>query len=305
MEDIEKGEDTKLNKQKEFHNEVQFIAKISSYQNAFTKSEKKVSDFVQANMESTIYMTVTELAERIGVGETTVLRFCRKMGFKGYQSFKMAVTKEVAKSSHDVFDEAKKEEFNEADEVQFIVQKTLANNVQSLKETASILDIKELEKAIQYIITSKRIVFYGVGVSGNTAADARDKFIRIGQSTEAFVDSHIQAMSATTLTEEDMAIGISVSGSTKDTVDALKIAKEKGAKILSITHFTRSPITKLSDVVLLTGGRETALQGGSMSAKIAQLFVIDILCNGVAGKLKDEALQFKEATAKAVADKAY
>ncbi|MEK4297914.1 MurR/RpiR family transcriptional regulator [Oceanobacillus sp. FSL W8-0428] len=295
----------KLNKQKEFHDEVQFIAKISSYQNTFTKSEKKVSDFVQANMESTIYMTVTELAERIGVGETTVLRFCRKMGFKGYQSFKMAVTKEVAKSTHDVFDETNKDEFNETDEVHFIVQKALSNNIQALKETASIIETSELEKAIDYIISSKRIIFYGVGVSGNTAADARDKFIRIGRSTEAFVDSHMQAMSATTLTKEDMAVGISVSGSTKDTVDALKIAKENGAKILSITHFTRSPITKISDVVLLTGGRETALQGGSMSAKIAQLFVIDMLCNGVASQLKEKALQFKEATAKAVADKAY
>ncbi|MFK4998477.1 SIS domain-containing protein [Bacillus sp. N9] len=93
-------------------------------------------------------------------------------------------------------------------------------------------------------------------MSGNTAADARNKFLRIGIVAEMFTDSHMQAMSATTLTDQDLAIGISVSGSTKDTVDALNIARENGAKIVSITQFTRSPITKISDIVLLTGGRK-------------------------------------------------
>ncbi|MBS4209978.1 MurR/RpiR family transcriptional regulator [Bacillus sp. FJAT-50079] len=286
----------------EFHDQVQLVTKISSHFNALTKAEKKVADYVLANMELTIYMTVTELAEHIGVGETTVLRFCRKIGFKGYQSFKMAITKEVATLPHDVFDES---DAGELDETQYIIQKTMTNNIQALKETASLIDVQELEKAIQFILAHKRVVFYGVGVSGNTAIDARNKMMRIGVITEMFIDSHIQAMSAATLTDEDVAIGISVTGSTKDTVDALKIAKENGAKIVSITQFTRSPITKISDVVLLTGGRETALQGGSMSAKIAQLFVIDMLCNGVASRLKDKALKYKEVTANAVAEKAY
>ncbi|MFK4998478.1 MurR/RpiR family transcriptional regulator [Bacillus sp. N9] len=123
------------------------------------QSRKKVADYVLANMELTIYMTVTELAERIGVGETTVLRFCRKMGYKGYQSFKMAVTKEVAKLSSE-FDETNMEEL---DEIQNIIQKTMSNNVQVLKETASLIDNNELEKAIHHIITSKRIIFYGAG----------------------------------------------------------------------------------------------------------------------------------------------
>ncbi|WP_057914494.1 MurR/RpiR family transcriptional regulator [Peribacillus muralis] len=291
-----------MNKPNEFNDKVHLVAKISSYLNAFTKAEKKVADYVLANMDLTIYMTVTELAESIGVGETTVLRFCRKMGFKGYQSFKMGVTKEVAKLSYEVFDETN---MGELAEMQNIVQKTMSNNIQVLKETASLIDTQELEKAIHQIIYSKRILFYGVGVSGNTAADARNKLMRIGIVAEMFTDSHMQTMSAATLTDQDMAIGISVSGSTKDTIDALNIARENGAKIISITHFTRSPITKISDIVLLTGGRETALQGGSMSAKMAQLLVIDMLCTGVAIRLKDKALKYKEATAKAVADKAY
>lgn len=277
-----------------------FYTQIEQSFHSLTKSEQKVADYVLAHMEETIYLTVTELAEKVGVGETTVLRFCRRIGYKGYQAFKMALTQEVAKQSHESLDQE-----GDWSELQRIIQNSTQSSIQALQETAKRIDETALEQAIQLILQQQRIVIYGSSMSGNTAADARNKFLRIGIVAEVYADAHLQAMSAATLTEHDLAIGISITGSTKDTMDALQIAKENGAKIIALTHARRSPIADISDVVLLTAGRETPLQGGSMGAKISQLLVIDLLFNGVASERKEEAAHMKERTSKAVVDKAY
>jgi DNA-binding MurR/RpiR family transcriptional regulator len=274
--------------------------KIHSYFNSLTKSEKKVAKHVLDQMESIIHLTITDLSEQAGVGETTALRFFRKLGFKGYQEFKLAVAKDTVKATSNLHGN-----IDEQDELHQMVQKLTATNVQALQETLGLFDTEQLEKAINLVLKSNKIHFYGAGVSGITADDAKNKFLRIGLTVDSVADSHIQAMAAATLSENDIAIGISVSGSTKDVVDALQIAKENGAKVIAITHFARSPITKCSDAVLLSGGRETPLQGGSMAAKIAQLHVIDMLFTGVALQIKEQALKYKEKTAQAVVDKAY
>ncbi|WNC17499.1 MurR/RpiR family transcriptional regulator [Brevibacillus brevis] len=274
--------------------------KISSYVKSLTKSEKKVALYVLDHFEDILNMSVTDLAEQANVGETTVLRFCRKLDFKGYQEFKLALAKSTVHPLANLHSQ-----LTESDPFQVMLQKVNASNVQAIQETTGMVDAKELNRAVELILNSRKIHVYGAGVSGVTALDAKSRFMRIGLSVDAFLDAHQQAMAATTLSENDLAIGFSVSGSTKDTVDALRIAKENGAKIIAGTHFARSPVTKMADVVLLHGGRETPLQGGSLAAKIAQLHAVDLLYTGVALRMKEKALYFREKAAKAVADKAY
>lgn len=274
--------------------------KISSYVKSLTKSEKKVALYVLDHFEDILNMSVTDLAEQANVGETTVLRFCRKLDFKGYQEFKLALAKSTVHPLANLHSQ-----LTESDPFQVMLQKVNASNVQAVQETTGMVDAKELNRAVELILNSRKIHVYGAGVSGVTALDAKSRFMRIGLSVDAFLDAHQQAMAATTLSENDLAIGFSVSGSTKDTVDALRIAKENGAKIIAGTHFARSPVTKMADVVLLHGGRETPLQGGSLAAKIAQLHAVDLLYTGVALRMKEKALYFREKAAKAVADKAY
>lgn len=275
-------------------------AKIHSYVKSLTKSEQKVAHFVLERFDEILHMSVTDLAEQANVGETTVLRFCRKLDFKGYQEFKLALAKNTVNPVANLHSN-----LTESDPFFVMVQKVNASNVQAIQETTGMIDSKELNRAIELILSSQKIHFYGAGVSGITAMDAKSRFMRIGLSADALLDAHHQAMAAATLSENDLAIGFSVSGSTKDTVDALTIAKANGAKIIASTHFARSPITRTADVVLLNGGRETPLQGGSLAAKIAQLHVIDLLYTGVALRIKEKALYFREKAAKAVADKAY
>jgi DNA-binding MurR/RpiR family transcriptional regulator len=273
---------------------------INSCYPSLTKSEQKVADLVLEKMENVMYYSVTDMADMAGVGETTVLRFCRKIGYKAYQEFKLAIAKDQSAVQND-----QSENSDEHVKQENFISAIAANSISAIQETASMLDEGALEKALELIEKARSVHFFGVGTSGLTALDAKNRFLRIGRRTDAVIDSHIQAMTASTLTSEDVVIGLTVSGSTKDTIDSLKIARENGANIISITYYARSPITKISDVVLLSGGKESPMEGGSLAAKIGQLFVIDLLCTGLALRTKDFSLSMKERTARSVLDKIY
>ncbi len=249
---------------------------IASLLQSFTKSEKKVAEVVLKQPSQIIYSSITDLAEMVGVGDTTIIRFCRKLRFKGYQGFKMALAQEISASNGES-SVVLSEEIADDDATDIVIQKLYHINTSALQETLSLLQQEQVLKAVELIRKSRRVHFYGVGSSGVTALDAKYKFMRIGLLVDCYMDGHMMAMDASLLTGEDVVIGISHSGSAKDTIQALCLAKEAGAKTICITHHARSPITRYADVILLTGSREGPLQGGALSTKIAQLFVLDIL----------------------------
>lgn len=268
---------------------------INSYYPSLTHSEKKVADFVLNNLQQVIYYSVTDLADEAHVGETTVLRFCQKIGLKGYQAFKLTIAQNLSEMSAD----------ENSSEPTNLIQTIVNNTIGSLKDTASMINEEKIKTAIDMLHTANAIHFFGVGTSGITALDAQSRFLRIGKQTRAITDSHLQAMSAATLSMGDVVIGLSISGSTRDTIESLKIAKENGAKTIAITYFKRSPITQYADIVLTGGMKESPLEGGSLSAKISQLFVVDILWTGLALLEKDHSLKMQQKTAQAVVNKIY
>ncbi len=273
-------------------------AQIKSYYPSLTKSEQKVAQRVLDYADEVIYHSVTELAEHSKVGETTVIRFCRKIGFKGYQEFKLALAQNQTMKKM----EANKQEEGRA---QDFTQDICNSAIDVLQVSMNLLDKQKLHDAIDLIDQAQHIQFFGVGSSGITALDAKNRFLRIGRRSEATADSHIQAMSAVLLEEGDVAVGFSVSGSTMDTNDILAKAKKNGAKVIAITNYAKSPITSIADIVLLTAGKESPLEGGSITAKISQLFVIDLICEGLSLKDSSRAKLMKEKTARAVIDRIY
>lgn len=139
-----------------------------------------------------------------------------------------------------------------------------------------LLDHHNLLKIVRMIEEARRVFFFGIGDSLLAAEEARNKFLRITGKVSCITDPHIQAMAASTTSGEDLII-ISYSGATKDNIHVAKEAKKAGAKIASITHFKKSPLTTYSDAFLLCGAEESPLEGGSMSAKMGQLYLIDLL----------------------------
>jgi len=260
----------------------------------FTKSEHKLYEHITTHLETVMYNSLTELSELCNVGEATILRFCRKIGFGGYQDFKLAVAqelsivKQMASGSEDTF-----------------MDRIKSNLKQVIDDTYEVNNSVALQEAISLINNSDDILIYGVGHSGITALDLQSRFVRIGKNVQVVTDPHFQMMRSCSANEKTVVIAISLSGSTKDIVDAVKKAKENHSTVIAITNYTKSALTKLADIVLLTSGKENPLDGGSMVAKVSQLFVIDMLCTGIALEGLERALKYRQETAEAVAHKLY
>ncbi len=276
------------------------LIRIRSVYNTLAPAERKVADFITENYKQVIYMSVTQLAEAVGVGDSTVIRFCQNAGFRGYQELKLVLAKDSVEPSEDL-----SEGITAADSLESMVKKLGYASKNSLDDTIKMLNVVDLERAIAAIIQARRIEFFGAGPSGLTALDAKYRFMRLGLVCDAVSDSHIQMMSAATLDERDVVMGISFSGSTKDVVEAVVKAKGRGATAICVTAYARSPLANQADIKLLTASVETPLGSGSLRSKIAQLHILDLLYTGVAMHLGSKGRIYTELTAEAVLDKLY
>lgn len=274
--------------------------RINTYYPSLTKSEQKVALCVLKHPVDIIYFSVTELADIAGTGETTVMRFCRKIGFKGYQDFRLSLAQSQTYRKTDIA-----EENFDPDNEHDITRTVYHNMLDILHSSMGLLDHSELGRAIACLDQAGYVQFFGVGASGISTQDAKNRFLRIGRRAEAVADGHIQSMMAVSMSPGDVAIGISVSGSTLDTNDMLRKAKQNGATVIAITNYAKSPITSIADIVLLTAGKEAPTEGGSIGARISQLFVIDLICEGLARKHTNRTKQMKERTARAVIERSY
>lgn len=249
-------------------------ALIQKYSSGFTKSERKVADYVLQNARGVLYMSITDLAEQCGVGDTTVFRFCKTLHLGGYQNFKMLLAQSSVESETAI---TLSDQVAVNDSSSDVFSKLLETHTQALAQTFRVLHTAEIEKAVEYFENSRLIHFFGVGSSCVTALEAKNRFCRILPNVCFVEDGHMQAMTSALLTPEDLAVAFSYSGSTKDTIEVLRHAKQRGAKTICVTHFAESPIAAYADLVLLCGGIEGPFQGGSLSAKVAQLYLIDVL----------------------------
>ena len=283
-------------------NQINILPLISSVFDTLTRSEKKVSEVVISDPLFVVHHSITEVSGRAGVADTTVVRFCRKLGFRGYFDFRIALTQQIPASEMP-------EEFNETisatDTVDDIIKKLVRFNHRAIDETVSLMQPDEVRKAIDCFESASRILFYGIGNSGFMAQEAQLKFMRIGLNTSYYTDGHTMAMSAATLTPNDLVLGISFSGSSKDLVDAMGIASKSGAKTICITHHMKSPVTKYSDIILLFGSRSSALQSGMLSTRASQFFVIDVLYTEYLRRHHEQSFSTLNKTIDAIVEKNY
>lgn len=252
-----------------------FLTKIKAEYNQFTKAEKKVADYILQNPRDVLFLSITDLAEVCEVGDTSVFRFCKTMNLKGYQEFKML----LSLSLHDgkIGQGQMDGDISLEDSFVELSQKVLNTNVNALKETFSLLNEENFNKVIDCLHEARRICFFGVGASMLTAMKAANKFLRIEPKVYCVEDSHMQAMVASMMEKGEVAVIFSYSGATKDTIQVAETAKRAGASVICVTRFVKSPLTSYSDVTLLCGANEGPLQGGSTSAEMSQLFLIDLM----------------------------
>jgi len=191
-------------------------------------------------------------------------------------------------------------EIEKTDTISTIVHKTSKFFINVLQEMPKMLDHEHLLKAISAIIRANKLQIYGIGGSGAIARTAHHFFLKTGISSFVYDDGYMQIVSAATLKEGDVAIGISHSGTTLDVVNAFKVAKMSGATTIAVTSNPESPLAEQSDVVLQTTSQEIPLYGEFMRARIGQLFIVDLLYIGVVFTQGDLARKNLENTARAV-----
>ncbi|WP_078201442.1 SIS domain-containing protein [Cupriavidus necator] len=248
------------------------VTRIASIRDTLGATGQRIVDFIASHPEEVVHMSVSEVADRTGASEGSVVGVCKTLGATGFQQLKIALAQEIVRPVQLIH-----EDLEPGDNAATVVRKIFQSNVQTLHETQSALDVGALERAVRILKKAKRIEIYGIGSAAPIAEDAHYRMIRIGLNAKAVVDSHVQVISAS-LTGPDVAVlTISHSGSTHETVTATRLAKEAGAHTICITNFGKSPLQAFSDVVLLTMARETQFRTEAMTSRLAQLAIIDVL----------------------------
>ncbi|MCH8174303.1 MAG: SIS domain-containing protein [Proteobacteria bacterium] len=252
------------------------IRRIADNKSALRKSEAKVASFVLDNANQVIRMRIVDLASRSGVSEPTVIRFCRAIGFDGFQSFKLQLAQHL--SLGDVFTQFS---VDDKDTIADLRNKVFDTTVGSLLTVRDELDVVALEAAITTINQAKRVEFYGFGASGSVAADAQHKFFRLQVSTAAYTDPHIQHMSAISLGKDDVVVAISQSGQTQALLQSVRLAMEAGATVIGLAP-QNTALSELCSISLYVNVEEDLQAIAPVSSRIAHLVVIDVLATGVA-----------------------
>ncbi|MFN8520177.1 MAG: MurR/RpiR family transcriptional regulator [Chloroflexota bacterium] len=245
-------------------------------------------------------LAIGTLAERCDTSPATVLRFCRAVGFTSYPALRLELARETGRERSGHGAPSPTGDISPTDSVPQIVAKIAWSDARAIEDTAALLDIDSLAGAIDAVAGARRIDIYGVGASGFVAQDLHQKLHRIGLLSSVSPDPHAALTSAALLGPGDVAIAISHTGTTRDTVEALRVAQATGATTIAITNARESPLTAHAGLVLTTAARETTFRSGAMASRIAQLAVVDCLFVGVAQRSWDRTLRALERTFVAV-----
>ena len=259
------------------------IPKIHNAMSSMNSTEQKIASYLLENGTDLMRLPIADIAARCGTSQAALVRFCKRLNYKGLKDLKRALAEDMLENCS-TDNDCNYDDISDADSIESILEKVCHNSIRSITDTQHIVDCEQLNRAISVIETATRVDFYGVGASGLVALDAQQKFIRIGKVCNASSDSHVQMVMASSLKQGDVAVFISNSGATRDTLETLHCAAERGATLIAITKFGGTPISREADISLCISSTESIVRSGATSSRIAQFIIIDTLFTGVAGR---------------------
>lgn len=262
-----------------------------------SKSDKALMEYIQKNIQSVSHTAIAQMAQESGIGVSTITRFVKKMGFVNLQAFKVALAQELIDNSQRYIINR---DIERNEPVMITARKLLDTNIGMLEKTIKSLKAEDIEQSSVLLQKAKKIYFIGMGNSGYMAQDSTYKFCRIGLNCTGFDNSHFMIMMASLFQSGDVVVAISHSGDTVEVIKTLELAKANDAKVIVITANKASKLVALSDVHIFYEARETLLETGSISAKLAQFFIMDIIYTQVVKEMADIAAENKRKTALAI-----
>ncbi|GAA1677625.1 MurR/RpiR family transcriptional regulator [Nonomuraea maheshkhaliensis] len=272
------------------------LIRIRAAMPALRPSERRIAGEFTGDPAAAANLSIAQLAARCETSTTSVVRFYQRMGYAHYKDFRIDLTRAVAREEI-----ARREagpnvpeasgDIDRNDSLEGIVSKVAMNETLSIADTARSLDMDALGRAVALLLAARRIDSFGVGASALVGLDLQQKLSRIGRTALNWHDAHSAWTSAATLSAGCVAVAVSHSGATVDTVEFLAIARRSGAATVAITNFHDSPLARAADVTLTTAARETKFRSGALGSRIAQLMVVDCLFTGVAQASYDESMR--------------
>ncbi|MEV5330170.1 MurR/RpiR family transcriptional regulator [Nonomuraea sp. N2-4H] len=268
------------------------LIRIRAAMPALRPSERRIAEEFTEAPAAAANLSIAELAARCQTSTTSVVRFYRRMGYAHYRDFRIDLTRAVAREELATASLPEVSgDIDRNDSLAGIVTKVAMNETLSIADTARFLDMDALGRAVELLLGARRIDTFGVGASALVGLDLQQKLSRIGRTAINWPDSHSAWTSAATLGPGCVALAVSHTGATVDTVEFLAIAGKAGAATIALTNFRESPLARAADVTLTTAARETRFRSGALGSRIAQLMVVDCLFTGVAQASYDESME--------------
>lgn len=245
------------------------MVRLRSNTAPLSKKLRVVADYVLENAHEVQYQTITDLAFNTKTSEATVVRLCRDLGYKGYSDFRMALAVDLSQSAN------QSQPKMDGD----ICEVSAQSAVDSLMDTAKLIDRAALNRICELVHGAKFIGCVGVGASSIVGRYLAYRLVRIGKKAIMYEDTHLAAMSAGQSVVGDAWFAISSSGSTKEVVHAATQAHQRGVPVVSLTNISHSPLSSISDEMLVAARPEGPLTGGAFSSKVGALLLVDVLIN--------------------------
>ena len=252
-----------------------FVERISGEYYNLTAAEKRVADFILSHRTQCQHMSITELAEASGVAEATLSRFARQLKYKSFNEFRMDMAKTAITYPTEMG--LLSGEVKPGDSFSEVIRKLYAADVDAITQTLELIDESKIRQAADILEKADKVFCMGQGGSQILAEEAAHLFTTVECKYFAVADSHTQVIAAANMTGKDAILYFSYSGATKDMIHTLNVAGGNGVKIVLITRFPNAPGARLADVVLQCGSNESPLQLGSVPARIAQMYLLDVL----------------------------
>lgn len=274
--------------------------KIRGMMNHLTNTETKIAKYVLDHYDSVLTSNITELAEKAGVSDASVVRFCKSLGYKGYQDFKINAARDILPKEKHL-----NPSLEPSDDMGTICKKIFSTEVAVLDRTLAGLDLEAVEQAAHMIRTAQKMVVFGTGGSLLVGKDAQHKFLKIGIEVYVYEDVDMQLMASSLMKQGEVALCISHSGYNSHVVNCMKNAAENGAGRIALVSQGKTPVSKNADVVLYTASEETIFKSESVSTRIAQLAIMDSLVAIAAFQDYEDSYQAIQQTRKATSQNKY
>ncbi len=282
------------------HHERGALSVISDALPRLRGTTQKVAEFILNSPQETINLTVTELGARVGVSDASIVRFAQSLGYSGFHALKLRLAEDLVSPMLIVHEDLKPDDTPAA-----AVQKAMTVGLRSLEETIHILDMAVLDATVEALCQAHQIVLFASGNSIPIAMDLNFRLTKIGLSSRFSIDPTMQEMYASLMTAEDAAVGISHTGSSKDTVYALELAKQRGAHTICITNHSDAPLTRHSDLCLFTATRVNHFREERMDSNLAMLALTEALYVGIYITRSDAMVQAVSKTSRATEHRKY